>query len=199
MLLAVTLARMGRQTAALAALKRAVAAEPRHPEAQFQLGILQTDLRAYAEAEAAFRAAEAAGNRSADLQLRLGQVLLMQGDEAGAEAAYETGLAREPDHAMLLSRKALLLQGRGAFAEAEALLRRAIELAPGTGEFYRILSASLKMTPEDPLLFRDAAPVRRPGHGRGRPDASGLRAGQGDGRPEAAREPVHLPSGPPTS
>ncbi|RAZ86269.1 tetratricopeptide repeat-containing sulfotransferase family protein [Cereibacter johrii] len=153
MLLAVTLARMGRQTAALAALKRAVAAEPRHPEAQFQLGILQTDLRAYAEAEAAFRAAEAAGNRSADLQLRLGQVLLMQGDEAGAAAAYETGLAREPDHAMLLSRKALLLQGRGAFAEAEALLRRAIALAPGTGEFYRILSASLKMTPEDPLLL----------------------------------------------
>ncbi|ULB12687.1 sulfotransferase (plasmid) [Cereibacter azotoformans] len=151
-LLAVTLARLGRPAQALAALKRAVAAEPDHAEAHLQLGILQTDLRNLAEAEAAFRAAEAAGNRSADLQLRLGQVRLLRGDEAGADAAYDKGLAREPDHAMLLSRKGLLLQGRGAFAEAEALLRRAIALAPDRGEFYRILSASLKMTPDDPLL-----------------------------------------------
>ncbi|MCE6967768.1 tetratricopeptide repeat-containing sulfotransferase family protein [Cereibacter sphaeroides] len=151
-MLALAQARLGRQPQALAALKRAVEAEPRNAEAQFQLGVLHTDLRNFPEAEAALRASEAAGNRSAELQLRLGQVLLLQGDEAGAEACYEKGLSREPDHPMLLSRKGLLLQGRGAFAEAEALLRRAIALSPGTGEFYRLLSASLKMTADDPLL-----------------------------------------------
>ncbi|MGP3697024.1 sulfotransferase [Rhodobacter sp. NSM] len=151
-LLALALARMGRHPQALAALRRAVEAEPGNAEAQLQLGILLTDLRNFPEAEAAFRAAEAAGDRSAEVKLRLGQVLLLQGDEAGAAAAYDAGLAREPDNAMLMSRKGLLLQGRGDFAGAETLLRHAIELAPGTGEFYRILSASLKMTPEDPLL-----------------------------------------------
>ncbi len=151
-LLALAHVRLGRPAQGLAALKAATAAEPANADAQFQLGVLHSDLRHLPEAEAAFRAAEAAGNHSALLQMRLGQVLVQQGDEAGAAVCYDKGLTAEPDHALLISRKALLLQNRGAFTEAEALFRRAIALSPATGEFYRLLSASLKMAEDDPLL-----------------------------------------------
>lgn len=54
------------------------------------------------------------------------------GELAEAEQAYRTLLAADPDALAPLANLASILKGRGAFDEAEPLLRRAIDVAPGT-------------------------------------------------------------------
>jgi len=59
---------------------------------------------------------------------------------------YDAILASEPDHALVVHNRGLLLGRLGRHAQAVADLRRAVQLAPGEGEFWLSLARGLVQT-----------------------------------------------------
>lgn len=76
------------------------------------------------------------------------------GDEDRALELFEQAIDLEPDLGSAYARKGALLQTQGDFEGAEALFRQAIDRAPLSGEFFKLLVTSRKMTREDPLITR---------------------------------------------
>ncbi|MGZ3459471.1 MAG: tetratricopeptide repeat protein, partial [Archangium sp.] len=74
--------------------------------------------------------------REPALRYVLANVLLEQGDEAGALTWMRSVLEVEPNHAAAMNFIGYLLAQHGRdWAEAERLVRRALELRPDTGSF----------------------------------------------------------------
>jgi len=120
----------GRNTeAAIAALRKALAAAPGNSEVAIQLHETLVAAGKLAEADAHARAH--VGQRPGDsaFVLHLGNVALARGDLAQAEARYRQILKREPNHVEALNNLAhvLALQKR---PEAVGLAQQAVKLAP---------------------------------------------------------------------
>ncbi len=98
-------------------------------------------------AERASHLAESAAAAPAALPsslLLVGRVRHWDGDYDGAAAAYEKALQTESDEpttAMVLAYRGALLQHMDRFAEAKAVLERAVVLSRRTGEFRLLLQA----------------------------------------------------------
>lgn len=98
-------------------------------------------------AERASHLAESAAAAPAALPsslLLVGRVRHWDGDYDGAAAAYEKALQAESDEpttAMVLAYRGALLQHMDRFAEAKAVLERAVVLSRRTGEFRLLLQA----------------------------------------------------------
>ena len=161
--LGAALGRKGDVPGAIAALHRALALAPDLRETHLLLGSLATRAKDYPAAEAAFAAAVRLGDTSADTLAMLGQAQAGQGHAAVALASYDRALEGNPDHALSLGRKALLLQSIGDFSGAETAFRRAIVLEPDNAENYRVFAASHKLTQGDPLIAAMQARFEAPG------------------------------------
>src|SRR4051812_12045907 len=80
------------------------------------------------------------------------------GDRAGAEALYGEVLAANPDNLEALSRLAFLLGQARRFAEADALLDRAIRLRPTPDAlFLRAYALQMQARYHDALACLDRA------------------------------------------
>ena len=83
-----------------------------------------------------------------------------------AEALYRTALSHDPDHLGSMLQLATLHLQQKKPKECAELMRRAIELAPGSGEAHSTLGAALQLlgSPEDGLACQERALALAPGH-----------------------------------
>ncbi len=121
-------------TALRRALERILREDPVNPQAHLRLGFVQLEARQCVEAERHFRAAIAGHIPGADALLGLAscQASARQFDAAGA--TLEQAEAVEPDNAVVVANRGVLLSDAGRPAEAVPLLRRALTLDPGFDE-----------------------------------------------------------------
>lgn len=116
----------GRRDEARQQFQRAIALQPTHAFAHFQLGLLAPSLP---ESERHFSAALAADPHYLDARVNLAQALASQGRLAEAVAQYRTALAEQPAADIRAGLGGLLLQ-LGRPAEAAPLLQQALAEAP---------------------------------------------------------------------
>ncbi len=152
--LGVALSHLGDLPGAIDTLKRAVEIEPRLAEAQLTLG--QTLSRAGRDEDAleVFRSAAAQGHDGPIFLARKGQVQARLGDDDGAMQSLDAAVRKGPKNSLVHSLRAMQLQHMGRFDAAEADFRKAIALEPRNGENYRMLMATTRLQPGDPLIAR---------------------------------------------
>jgi tetratricopeptide (TPR) repeat protein len=111
---------------ALAALRTALERAPSDPDVQFELG------RAVPGQESAGLLQKALMGRPswADAELELTGALLRSGDAAGAEVHLQSILKRTPEQPIALARHGAALVALKRFADAEPVLKHALELIP---------------------------------------------------------------------
>lgn len=123
------LARLGRTQAAVAAFKRAVAADPELAEGWKGLAEALELTGDAAGAQAAQAQRIKAGTR--DPALMAAAVALVEGRLDAAEQGLRVALATQPDEPAAIRMLAEVAARLGRYAEAETLLRRCVDLAPG--------------------------------------------------------------------
>jgi tetratricopeptide (TPR) repeat protein len=127
--------RAGAPERAVATLKEALARKPSSELYEALASTLQRQKRS-AEAVSLLREAISREPREPALRYVLANVLLAQGDEDGAITCMRGVLAVDPEHAAAMNFIGYVLAQRGRdFAEAERLVRRALQLRPDTGSF----------------------------------------------------------------
>ncbi len=108
---------MGQYDEAQQALENAIALAPAVAEAHNNLGNLCLARGRIDEAIGCFERAEALSPETAEIAFNLGNALRADGNIVAAEAAYRRAIARRFDYPDAHVNLALLLLGRGAFAE----------------------------------------------------------------------------------
>ncbi len=125
----IALGRAGKGEAALVALRRAVALEPRLPQAWQALGDHLSAIGDDAGAEAAYLAHVRASTH--DPELMQAAAALSAGDLVAAEAGLRTVLRRAPTDVAAIRMLAEIAARLGRLEDARNLLERCLELAPG--------------------------------------------------------------------
>lgn len=131
----------GRKEEALAALERAVRAEPGDPNAHVALGDLLFQAQDFAGARREYEAAARDGHDAAAEWLKLGYARERVGDAAAAEAAYRRSLDRDPRQAQVWNHLGTLV----VVHDREAGIRcfeRAVEIDPAMAAARRNLEAA---------------------------------------------------------
>jgi stress-induced-phosphoprotein 1 len=103
-------------------------AAPQEPEVEASRGESSSSEVSGASVETP--AAAAQPTRSAEEWKQLGNESVKAGDHAAAFESYSAGLAVDPDHAILLSNRALVLHTLGRLEEGLADARRCVSLRP---------------------------------------------------------------------
>lgn len=148
------LADMGDQHKAIAAFRRALELEPRLRSARPRLAEQLVKVGLPDDAERILATPEAQAEAPARHLLALAKVHAAQNRTDAARESFAAAIAAEPGRASAYRDRATFLQSLGAFAAAEADFRKAIEIEPTHGAQYRMLLASYRVTPDDPLLRR---------------------------------------------
>jgi len=128
--LARVLREQGETSAAVARLEQALRLEPQGAQALQMIGECLRYENKIEEAERRFREGLKASPESIPLLGDLAQVLGDQMRYAEAFACIEKALAREPHEPLILATKGILQDLTGQEAEAESLLRAALQAAP---------------------------------------------------------------------
>jgi Flp pilus assembly protein TadD len=115
---------------------------PGFADARNKLGSILGSLGRFDDAVAQFQEAIRLDD-NAQVRHNLGLVFAMQGRTDEATREYEAALRLDRDHYLSLLRLGEALASRGRFAEAEAHLRRALELTPANSEARRLLAVTL--------------------------------------------------------
>jgi tetratricopeptide (TPR) repeat protein len=123
------LGRLGRGEEAIAALKRAVAFRPALPDAWRALGDHYTALEMRDAADAAY--AESIRHSTRDPKLMAAALALVENRIPDAEGALREHLKRHPTDVAAIRMLAEVAARIGRYADAETLLSRCLELAPG--------------------------------------------------------------------
>ena len=89
----------GDKAGAEAAYRAAIAADPQHTDAHYNLGVVLNERGDKAGAEAAYRAAIAADPQLAQAHCNLGVIMGERGDLAGAARLFAAALKVDPSHA----------------------------------------------------------------------------------------------------
>lgn len=144
--LGIALSRAGRAAEAETAFRRAVALQPNHAFARFQLGTIHLGRRQWAEAAHELQLALAADPRYHAARVNLGQALTQLGRPDEAIAQYRAVLAAEPGAQDARTNLAALLVAQGRTAEGEVLLREAVAAAPDLAEARYHLGLVLEKT-----------------------------------------------------
>jgi tetratricopeptide (TPR) repeat protein len=123
---------------------RAVRIEAAHALTEVPADALSPgDRSAHADALAEWRAAQAANADRPDAHVNLGALHARFGDRAAARAEYETALRIGPWFVPAYLNLADLLREEERDAEAEPLLRRAVEIAPDSADAHHALGLLL--------------------------------------------------------
>ncbi len=89
-----------------------------------------------------------------DHRVSLAQMQVKAEQDAKAMENLEQVISEAPDYPFAISAKGSLLQSQGKFDEAREYFAKASELDPTNGENYRLLLASHKAKPGDPIIDR---------------------------------------------
>lgn len=160
------LADMGDPHKAIAAFRRALELEPRLTSARPRLAEQLVKVGMPDDAERILSTPAAQRENPARRLLALAKVRAAQNRPDAARESFAAAIAADPDRAAAYRDRATFLQSLGEFAAAEADFRKAIALEPTHGAQYRMLLASYRITPDDPLLAR----MERLFHGTELPD-----------------------------
>ena len=110
--------------------KKALALDPKHPQALYSLGVHAFKRGQLAEALATLQAAHAVAPGDPVVLLSIGVVLREQGDSAGEQKAIEASLAADPYFLAGLLAKASHLERHGQPKAAAAVYGNALKVAP---------------------------------------------------------------------
>jgi tetratricopeptide (TPR) repeat protein len=144
---------------------RVLAADPRHFDSVYRLGLIRLQHAHFAEAESLFRRAVKLDKRSADAQQHLGVVLtgLKRIDEAIQR--YGKALALRPGYAEAHNNLGYALQLVGRHEEAARHYKRALKINPSYAEAHNNLGNVLAMLqrPEEGIAqFEEALALNPP-------------------------------------
>jgi tetratricopeptide (TPR) repeat protein len=145
---------------ALAALRKAHQLDPRDPDIQFELGRRVQG----AEAVQLLGKALAGRPRWPAAQLELAGAQLRAGDAASAETALQALIKANPNDPVTIARHGAALAALGRDAEAEPVLRKALELVPNDYPTALSLAQVYERTEryeEAFTQYRNAADVKR--------------------------------------
>jgi tetratricopeptide (TPR) repeat protein len=145
---------------ALAALRKANELDPNSPEIQFELG---TRLQG-ADAVALLQKAVAGRPNWPAAELELAIAQLKAGDAKSAEAGLAAFLKHDPRNPVATAREGAALVALGRYAEAEPILRKALELVPNDYETSFALAQLYEQTKryeEAFTQYRNAADLKR--------------------------------------
>ncbi|RVT82112.1 sulfotransferase [Rhodobacteraceae bacterium CCMM004] len=152
----------GRDGAAEDALTRLRQLAPAQAEVPFQLGRLAAKQGRFAEAAEHLAAALALRPGTPEIAEALAAAQAKSGDSDAALRTLDALAKAQPRAAKPVADQALLHQRRGDFDAAEKLLLKALKLAPGDGELYRILMTTRTARPRDPIVKAMQAAWRDP-------------------------------------
>jgi len=141
MMLGVTLGQMGRNSDALAPLKRAAALSPSDAGVHINLGKILLDLGRNDEAEASFRRALKIRPDIAEAHTNLGSLLMGMSRLDEAEACYRKALSLNPNYADAYGNLGSVLYRQGKLDAALACFQQQIRLSPENGQAKHIIAA----------------------------------------------------------
>jgi tetratricopeptide (TPR) repeat protein len=144
----------GRHGEALALVAEGLASMPANPELLFARASILFDWGRYRESRDGCLRADAAGMRGVALQLQLGWAHYHSGNAAAAEAPMRRAAALEPDSRRTRTALAMVLFALGRFGDAEAAMKRVLELCPGDFECLWVLG-NCKMGQGDLVAAED--------------------------------------------
>ena len=141
---------------AVVLLERALENDPKDIQGLVELGNAYVRTNAYEEALDAYETARVLSKDKIqhDHRVSLAQMQMKFDLDAKAMENLDLVIKDAPDYPFAISAKASLLQSQGKFDEAREYFARATELDPTNGENYRLLSASHKSKPGDPIIER---------------------------------------------
>jgi tetratricopeptide (TPR) repeat protein len=144
---------LGRPTEAVQSCDSALALDPNNAEVLNIRAAALLDLKRPMEALTSCDRALSLKTDGAAILTNRGNALRALKREVEALESYDAALANEPSYALAHESRANLLAEVGRFGEAHKAFQRAIELAPAKTRPYFMLSASKRMTPNDPHLI----------------------------------------------
>jgi tetratricopeptide (TPR) repeat protein len=145
---------------AVDALRQAAAISPDDPDVQYELGQRVSG----AEAVSLLTRATAGRPRWADAEFALATAKLNAGDAAGAEPGLAAYLKLHPASGVAMAHRGAALVALGRYADAEPVLRKALELIPNDYETSLSLARLYERTNryEDAFTqYRNAADLKR--------------------------------------
>lgn len=130
----------GRDDAASACWRRILQHEPQHPDALNNLALIYQQQRRWDEAASLLQRALLQAAPPPDLLLNQANGLLQQGKAAAALPLLQQAIAQHPRHASLHDALGVTCSELRDAEQAEAAMRRAVELAPGQPRFRQNLA-----------------------------------------------------------
>ncbi len=145
---------LGRMSAAVPLLKRATKLMPKDFNAHAELGVALAHEGKDEDALKALQTGSALVNGEIPHELRVVMALSQHrtGNITEAFSLLDAVLEDAPKFADAISAKASLLRTEGNFKAASKMFRRAIEIKPKNGEYYRLMLSSQKTKPGDKVI-----------------------------------------------
>jgi tetratricopeptide (TPR) repeat protein len=168
---AVVLQKAGRSMDALAAYEKAVALNPRYPEAHGNLGNVLRETGNLTGAVSAYEQALKLNPSQADIHNNLGVAKKELGQPQEAITCYRNALALKPTHAEAYNNLGLALMEVGSLHDAVAAFQQALALLPGYQSARYNLGMAWSWSGDDAKACECLEQVARARHDHGRPVA----------------------------
>jgi Flp pilus assembly protein TadD len=142
-ILGIVLAKKGKRSEALVAIRKAIVLTPADAEVHYNFALVLQELGKLDEAEAGYRQAIKLNNNYAEAHGNLGVTLQALGKSYEAEASYRQAIKLKSDFAEAHSNLGNMLQELGKLDEAEASCRHVLKLQPAYAEAHNNLGITL--------------------------------------------------------
>ena len=143
-ILGIVLAKKGKRSEALVAIRKAIVLTPADAEVHYNFALVLQELGKLDEAEAGYRQAIKLKNNYAEAHGNLGATLQALGKSYEAEASYRQAIKFRPHFAEAHSNLGNTLQELGKLDEAETVCKRAVTLKADFAEAHNNLGVTLR-------------------------------------------------------
>jgi tetratricopeptide (TPR) repeat protein len=143
-ILGIVLAKKGKRSEALVAIRKAIVLTPADAEVHYNFALVLQELGKLDEAEAGYRQAIKLNNNYAEAHGNLGVTLQALGKSYEAEASYRQAIKFRPHFAEAHSNLGNTLQELGKLDEAETVCKRAVTLKADFAEAHNNLGVTLR-------------------------------------------------------
>ena len=143
-ILGIVLAKKGKRSEALVAIRKAIVLTPADAEVHYNFALVLQELGKLDEAEAGYRQAIKLKNNYAEAHGNLGVTLQALGKSYEAEASYRQAIKFRPHFAEAHSNLGNTLQELGKLDEAETVCKRAVTLKADFAEAHNNLGVTLR-------------------------------------------------------